>query len=279
MPETDLAATQALRTAELALARFHGDEGLPGVFAVVPAGLHPGPETQAVIAAMQLACRTGSEIALHGYSHINTLTPARWRIGRRISDWCRTSNGEFAGLSLEEQTRRVVEGKRELERVFGSQICSFVPPWNAYDANTVAACREAGICVLSASRAWPVPSCQGLSFVPQTVTPAELEDAVEQAGDCRDNLAIVCVCHVQGYTAGPSGEQDVLQNWFSRLRALTQPPHVEFISLQRLHEAFGHRLDCRRLRRHRLLSMAARCGSILTGSVTGIARRGLYRLD
>jgi peptidoglycan/xylan/chitin deacetylase (PgdA/CDA1 family) len=74
------------------------------------------------------------EIALHGLNH------------KRMTPY-----GEFKGLSLEEQTRRIREGKHLLDSIFDNQIATFIPPWNAHDDNTVKALKTNQIYIVSSS--------------------------------------------------------------------------------------------------------------------------------
>lgn len=78
-----------------------------------------------------------AEIALHGYAHEN-LGKGRLRT-------------EFLGRPLDEQRKKINKGKAYLESVFNTEIISFIPPFNSYDLNTVNACKENGIKVLSSS--------------------------------------------------------------------------------------------------------------------------------
>ena len=81
------------------------------------------------------AVHNGSvEIALHGLNH-NRMTPY----------------GEFTGLSLEEQTRRITKGKNLLDSVLNCDLITFIPPWNAHDKNTVKALKTNKIFIVSSS--------------------------------------------------------------------------------------------------------------------------------
>ena len=85
--------------------------------------------------SLKKAVHDGSvEIALHGLNH------------RRMTPY-----GEFTGLSLEEQTRRIKKGKQLLDSVFNYNIMTFIPPWNAHDGNTVTALKTNNIYIVSSS--------------------------------------------------------------------------------------------------------------------------------
>jgi hypothetical protein len=74
------------------------------------------------------------EIALHGLNH------------------SRIINGEFGGLKCEEQYRRMDKGKNILDSIFHQPIVStFIPPWNAYDENTLAVMEKLGLHSISSA--------------------------------------------------------------------------------------------------------------------------------
>jgi len=81
-----------------------------------------------------------AEIALHGYSHQN--------YGKKL-------RSEFMGMPYDEQYRKIKDGKEYLERIFHTKVKTFIPPFNAYDANTIKACHENGIGILSPSHFFP----------------------------------------------------------------------------------------------------------------------------
>lgn len=84
---------------------------------------------------MRNAVHDGSvEIALHGLNH------------RKMTPY-----GEFKGLSLEEQTRRVKKGKQLLDSIFNDNLMTFIPPWNAHDENTVKALKTNKVYIVSSS--------------------------------------------------------------------------------------------------------------------------------
>lgn len=79
--------------------------------------------------------RNGSvEIALHGLTH-QKMTPY----------------GEFKGLSIEEQTRRIKKGKYLLDSIFNNYLSTYIPPWNSHDENTVKALKSNNIYIVSSS--------------------------------------------------------------------------------------------------------------------------------
>lgn len=98
------------------------------------------------------------EIAMHGLNH-NKL-----------------ANGEFGGVDYKEQYRRINKGKHYLDSVFAQQTTTFIPPWNAYDSNTLKVLQKLNFNTISSAL------CEGqpfdndvISFIPCTVEhPQEL---------------------------------------------------------------------------------------------------------
>ncbi len=76
------------------------------------------------------------EPALHGYQH-NRRTPAGHR------------PGEFAAQPYEWQRDELEKGRAKVAATVGRSVDVFVPPWNAWDANTARALSELGIPWLS----------------------------------------------------------------------------------------------------------------------------------
>ncbi len=83
--------------------------------------------------------RSGSEVALHGFTHRTN----------RFSNPARRDYFEFQQLPYEEQLQMIREGTAILEQAFGERPVTFVPPWNRLDHHTVAACRAAGYRIIS----------------------------------------------------------------------------------------------------------------------------------
>lgn len=88
----------------------------------------------------EYVARSGSEVALHGYSHRTN----------RYSLASRREYFEFTGLPLLEQTEMICEGTEVLQRALGVRPVTFIPPWNRLDGNTVLACMRNGYKVISA---------------------------------------------------------------------------------------------------------------------------------
>ncbi len=94
------------------------------------------------------------EIALHGFTHQQIL------------------KGEFVGLNIIEQNRRITMGKIFLDSVFKTNIKTFIPPFNAYDSNTLSVLEKNNINILSSAL------CVGQSFSNKKLVygPETLED-------------------------------------------------------------------------------------------------------
>jgi len=94
----------------------------------------------------EYAARSGSEIALHGYSHkIN-----------RLGNPSRREHFEFEGLDLDEQEEMIAHGTQILVDDLGIKPCTFIAPWNRMDRNTVLACSRQGYKIISSGPFVPV---------------------------------------------------------------------------------------------------------------------------
>lgn len=278
IPDLKGRTLEEVRAVEFALAEFHAGCQLPAVLAVVPVELDSAEPPQKVIGAMLRACEAGSELALHGYDHANTLPPTSVPLLKTWRRFCQRTKGEFAHLSLEEQTRRIVAGKRALESRFLCPVRTFVPPWNAYDANTIAACRTAGLTALSASRSWPVPPAHDMTLLPQTTGEEGLERAVDHALSARDRSVIVCVVHIFDFDALEGGPRIPVSRWAARLQALRERPGVAFTTIAALDSLFRAQLGAARLRRHRRFSALWRLAALLRCVRAQDPRRAVYAL-
>jgi peptidoglycan/xylan/chitin deacetylase (PgdA/CDA1 family) len=94
----------------------------------------------------EYVARSGSEIALHGYTHQ----------ANRISCPSRREHFEFEGLGLDQQEEMIARGTEILVENFGTKPCTFIPPWNRLDRNTVLACLRQGYKIVSSGPFTPV---------------------------------------------------------------------------------------------------------------------------
>ncbi len=132
------------------------------------------------------------EVALHGYSH----WPNPYAVGRQ---------SEFAGLSYPEQRDLIRRGKSELEDRLGHPILAFVPPYNTYDLNTVAALRSVDIRLLSAGIDGPFEVPSEMLFLPGTMIPRVLTDMLSDGlPPMLDEGLLVVTIHSYDFT--DSGE-------------------------------------------------------------------------
>ena len=84
--------------------------------------------------------RSGSEVALHGFTHRTN----------RFSSPVRRDFFEFQQLPYDEQLQMIREGTAILEQAFGERPVTFIPPWNRLDHNTILACQQVGFAIISA---------------------------------------------------------------------------------------------------------------------------------
>jgi hypothetical protein len=94
----------------------------------------------------EYVARSGSEIALHGCSHQTN----------RLSRPSRNEFFEFEGLSLDEQEELIAQGTEVLVESIGIKPCTFIPPWNRLDRNTLYACLKHGYKNVSSGPYTPV---------------------------------------------------------------------------------------------------------------------------
>lgn len=104
------------------------------------------------------------EICLHGLTH------------QQIA------NGEFANVTYNEQYRRLSKGKQFLDSVFQRSICTFIAPFNAYDAITLQIINELDMPVLSgglhSGQDW---SNLAITYYPWTIDhPRQFKRAIEE---------------------------------------------------------------------------------------------------
>jgi len=109
------------------------------------------------------------EPALHGFHHQNYNPELDGRLR------------EFAGLPFEEQHRRLRDGKEWLERICGTVVDTFIPPFNAYDRNTLAALGAAGFRILSAAMFDEADTDVTVALMPHSCSLLKARDAVERA--------------------------------------------------------------------------------------------------
>ena len=98
------------------------------------------------------------EIAQHGYSHF-----ANYKTNKITS--------EFFKQTYESQNKNINEGQYILEELFKVKINIFIPPWNAYDNNTLKALVDNGFSVVSAARYGAIAyGNKYINYIPYTIT-------------------------------------------------------------------------------------------------------------
>lgn len=155
------------------------EKGLKLTYGVIPAAgereLEAGPQEylpldsakgSILIEAMDAGVL---EVMMHGHHH-QVNAPLK---GGRGSEWI--------GLSLEEQTAKLKEGRAILEGVLGRPVTTFCPPWNNYDANTVRALEATGFTLLSARGRGHDVAGSKMAYVPTTCGLRDARKAIELA--------------------------------------------------------------------------------------------------
>ena len=113
--------------------------------------LAPLVTNQGIVSFLQdYVGRSGSEIALHGYTHRTN----------RLSRPSKREYFEFKQIPLSEQKELIRKGTEIIEDVLKRRPEIFIPPWNRLDSNTLLACKENGYKIVSAGQF--VPSLDGL---------------------------------------------------------------------------------------------------------------------
>lgn len=150
---------------EQRLAALFAEHHAQITFGVIPnvcAGSFHNPDHQELLSLPQTkakflreAARDGAiEVALHGWSHQTARKGAQT---------------EFAGVAADEQRRRIVEGKQELEGLLSTSVTTFIPPWNDYDATTVRVLEQNGFDNLSGSLRGPFSMSATVTYAPYSV--------------------------------------------------------------------------------------------------------------
>ncbi|WP_084185089.1 DUF2334 domain-containing protein [Desulfonatronum thiodismutans] len=178
------------------------------------------------------------DIALHGHTH-QSMHPDR--------------RSEFVGLGRAVQLEKLTTARSYIERVVGVRPQVFVPPWNAYDHETLTALEELDFTTLSADCRGVAPKDSALSFVPFTCSLDQLQDAIIIARKSLDPQPVIVVLfHIYDFLEHDAlqgklsfGELDALLAW------LTAQDDVRVVSITQA-VAGGVDLGSRRLRRARM---------------------------
>ena len=168
------------------------------------------------------------DVALHGYSHQAN----------------HTGNGEFHGLDYQVQFEKIFKGKELLENLTNIPINTFVPPWNAYDLNTIKALNELNFHTLSAQRNKFFNISEkdtNLNFIPYTCELFELKDAINEARNSNaKHSTIVVLFHAYDFKEinkgiTPTLQQPISLHEFQQILSYTKnQKDVNILSLSQL---------------------------------------------
>jgi len=113
---------------ELDLLRIFHQFNIPIMMGVIPFQITEHTTNKKVLSESlnQILRSELFTISLHGYLH------------RKNDYW-----GEFYGIDRESQLNWIIKGKQKLEQLLGIRVWSFIPPWNAFDFQTISCLNEA----------------------------------------------------------------------------------------------------------------------------------------
>lgn len=175
--------------------------------------LEANPEMVAFL--HEYVARSGSEIALHGYLH---------RTHPRSRPW-RREYFEFRRLGYSEAVRRLRVGMEHLQGVLGVRPRTFIPPWNRLDADTVRACVDCGIELLSAAE--HTPTVNGLVGYGANCSLKELPLRLAELASGEEGTVFLNVLYHSVTTVHPR-DLDVLER---ALEAVARCPQCEVLPL------------------------------------------------
>jgi hypothetical protein len=186
-----------------------------------PAPQSKRPLPQAKVAFLRNAAASGAaEIALHGCYH---------QIHRR------GHLSEFAGLPFDEQYRRLQLGRREIQQQLAAKITTFIPPWNAYDDNTLKALKLTGFQCLSASLRGPYSETSDVDFLPQSCDLQCLPHLIRFGASGLGSHSPICVVVLHDFDFTESGRTEAwlsIKDFSAVLREIRRHPRVIFRSLR-----------------------------------------------
>ena len=118
------------------------------------------------------------DVALHGNTH------------QTIKEFPRS---EFLGLNYEQQFTKIESGKLFLEEKLGTNINTFIPPWNRYDLNTLKVLEKLQYSTISAGTKCVANPDSKLNFLPNTCFIKDIELAIREAEQANCNHPIIVV--------------------------------------------------------------------------------------
>ncbi|MCH7973044.1 MAG: DUF2334 domain-containing protein [Bacteroidetes bacterium] len=119
------------------------------------------------------------EVALHGFNH---------HVERK--DMRRA--GEFKGVDFNLQFEKIKKGKKILEECLHTKIKTFIPPFNAYDKNTLKVLERLNFSCLSNSRLGPFYESK-MTIIPNTCSFAELDNFALSAATNENDINFIVV--------------------------------------------------------------------------------------
>jgi peptidoglycan/xylan/chitin deacetylase (PgdA/CDA1 family) len=215
--------------------------------------------TDSLLDQLKVFCKSNSqiEIALHGYAHQNTMKSG--------------GSGEFVSLSYPEQLTKINEGKKLLESKLGTQIVTFVPPWNSFNAITTNALEKAGFKLISASSYSLFGSSEintKIKYLPCTVSMVHLMNdatSLDRLVKLSGNNIVVILFHAtdfienQNFYANKSnlylksGRKINLAEFDSFLQKLNKTPQVRFLNFKQILKDPSEDLSYRRYLHSRVI--------------------------
>ncbi|MBI5863417.1 MAG: DUF2334 domain-containing protein [Planctomycetes bacterium] len=215
---------------ERRIARIFSRYGVPQVLGVIPncceegfreiRGVRNRPleSNQAMCAFLRdYAAESGSEIALHGFTHRT----------HRLSNPSRREFYEFRGVSLEEQTGWVQTGFAMIESTLRVRPTTFIPPWNRLDANTLIACERSGISIVSAGE-W-THTRPGLLSLGVNCDPADFPRRLRVANESSNTVLIRVLFH-----SLTTRKVEELAQLETAVRLAATSPECEVLTLQQI---------------------------------------------
>jgi len=198
---------------ELKLFRIFKENNISQTYALVPFEINL-LEKRELMKILKEHLKLGlAEIALHGYAHQD--------LGKRT---------EFLGRPLAEQFKKIKVGKSYLEDLFKIKIITFIPPFNSYDLNTIKACRENNIKVLSSSNFFFYKDISDIAIVNASAllfTPlSELELARKNGG----NLSVFII-YYHSYMGNIYPKDDYYGQMEKLIKYIKSKDNIEVITL------------------------------------------------
>ncbi|HEC15141.1 MAG TPA: DUF2334 domain-containing protein [Sedimenticola sp.] len=160
-----------------------GDTGMPMLMPKLP--------SNKIDLLKQFANNGTIAIAAHGFNHRDNVPTAE--------------NSEFAGLPEALQVKLLGMARNSLETAVGTEVISFIPPYNQYDAATLSALEDAGFGLLSAGLHGPAIN-SSLAFLPGGPYPYRIRQIIDSA-IANGHLDAIIVSTIHPYDISESGAE------------------------------------------------------------------------